>query len=129
MGGTPFTSVQNFSSLKNHLAKCLYTAGKLFPYVNPGPRNRDELGRPLNESSYLYRCSVSGCSEAFSSKEYTISYKVLALHTATQHGVLEKILSEEKTEEAKTLLQHLKGSNDQKTVPPLRVKPSILENP
>ena len=102
-------SKENIYHFKNHLAQCFYSSGKLFAVIEPGEDNRDKSGKPLNESSFessmKYKCPVPGCF--LPQEEGGVGYRTFALHVATEHGVLEELIGEDGTAEARQLLEWL----------------------
>ena len=103
-------SSANILQLRNHVAQCLYRAGRLYEAVDPGSENRDESGRPRDElgsinpatgTSITYRCAVQGCwLQQRNDATGELGYKVYAIHQATSHGILEQVLMEDCSEEA-----------------------------
>jgi len=103
-------SSANILQLRNHVAQCLYRAGRLYEAVDPGAGNRDESGRPRDElgslnpatgTSATYRCAVQGCwLQQRTDAAGELGYKVYAIHQATSHGILEQVLMEDCSEEA-----------------------------
>jgi len=86
-------SFKDLPRLKEHYAKCLYNESKYIQFVPPNDHNSDAEGNPIDENSVLYRCEIKGCwLQKKGGEKGKVSYKVLAHHMASQHGVLEKIL-------------------------------------
>merc|ERR1719369_502780 len=108
-------SLKDLPRLKEHYTKCLYNESKYVKFVPPGENNVDEIGNPVNENSAMYRCEIKGCwLQKKAGEKGKISYKVLAHHMASQHGVLEKILEVDHRPFMKELLKEMKEAEQSK---------------
>ena len=90
--------------LTEHYSYHLYDRGLLASVLDPGEGNRDKEGKALDEygRKFRYKCQVPGCHHCNKSNclgtmhcPKAIGFKEWALHTATSHHLLEKVLKVE----------------------------------
>merc|ERR1719508_455683 len=102
-------SFKDLPRLKEHYAKCIYNESKYVKFVPPGDQNSDDVGNPIDEFGAAYRCEIKGCwLQKKGGEKGRISYKVLAHHMASQHGVLEKILEADPRPFMQEILKRIK---------------------
>jgi len=108
-------SFKDIPRLKEHYSKCLYNESKYVKFVPPGDHNSDQMGNPVDELGVGYRCEIKGCwLQKKVGDQGKVCYKVLALHMASQHGVLEKLLETDTRPFMKELLKRLKAAGQTK---------------
>merc|ERR1712098_975930 len=84
--------------------KCFFCneAKNFTDLMPPGP---DNSGDGFDEEKSGYKCEILGCWHQ--RKASVLSYKAFALHMASQHGILEKILEKDTRPALKTVLKKL----------------------
>ena len=103
-------SFGELKKLKEHYSKHFYNEGKVFQAFTPDDKNLDSEGKIVDQfgKQYRYRCRTEGC---WKTKKPACGYKEVSLHEAAEHGLFEKIASEDERPEVRKLMERIKRTN------------------
>lgn len=108
-------SFREIKRLREHYSKHLYNEGKLFKHVLGEAANVDADGKIIDEfgSKFKYNCNVKNC---WKSKKPACGFKEIALHNASEHDVLERILVDDERPALKRLLKQIEEAKEKELV-------------